>query len=77
MKTLTCDICGETLTNPIPLRTYFHLVQYDVCEACHDLLEGQIKIQVRAKQPFSYDWYEQTYINSLSKAVQKGKVEKA
>jgi ribosome-binding protein aMBF1 (putative translation factor) len=73
MKTLTCDVCGKKIDNPISARNYFHVTQFDICEDCHDKLEGVVKPQVRAKQPFSYDWYENLYLNSVSTAVQKGK----
>jgi hypothetical protein len=77
MKTLTCDVCGKTIDNPVTARTYFHFVQYDICEACHDQLEASIKPTVRSHAPFTYDWYEQLFIDSLTKGVQKGKFEKA
>ena len=73
MKTLTCDVCRKTIKNPITTRTYFHLVRYDICEACHDELEFSIKPLVRGKVPFSYDWYEKLYIDALDKGVQRGK----
>jgi len=61
------------LDAPIPGRTYFHLAHRDVCESCHDKLQFQLKPTVRAKQPFSYDWYNKLFQESIEKAVQKGK----
>jgi hypothetical protein len=73
MKTLYCDICGATLENPIPSRSYWHIGARDVCESCKDKLEAVIKPDVRTKQPFNYDWYFKAMTESIEKAVQKGK----
>jgi hypothetical protein len=74
MKTLTCDVCRKKLDNPISGRTYFHIVQHDICETCHDDLEASIKPLVRQTQPFTYGWYERLYLDAAGKAVQRGKV---
>jgi formate-dependent nitrite reductase cytochrome c552 subunit len=47
----------------------------DLCENCHDQLESVLKPVVRAKQPFSYEWYERLIRDSIEKAVAKGKWE--
>ena len=73
MKTLTCDVCRNTLDSPIPNRTYFHMAHRDICESCHDKMEFQIKPTVRTKQPFNYGWYTKLVQESIEKAVQKGK----
>ena len=73
MKTLNCDVCHNTLEDPIPGRTYFHMAHRDICESCHDKLEFQIKPTVRERDPFSYDWYTKLVQDSIEKAVQKGK----
>jgi len=74
MQTLTCDICKKKLDNPINERTFFHLTNHDLCEACKDNLEFQIKPTVRTKEPFSYDWYDKLVDDTIVKAIQKGKV---
>ncbi|MDR2079927.1 MAG: hypothetical protein LBP74_09435 [Treponema sp.] len=73
MKTLTCDVCGKKLDNPIAGRNYFHVTNRDICEACHDTLELVVKPQIRAKQPFAYDWYAHLYTDTIEKAIQRGK----
>ncbi|MDR1429413.1 MAG: hypothetical protein LBI85_03915 [Spirochaetaceae bacterium] len=73
MKTLYCDVCGHTLENAIPSRTYWHIGTRDICESCKDSLEGVLKPEVRARQPFSYDWYDKFLSDSVEKAVSKGK----
>ena len=75
MKTLTCDICDSVLKDPVVGRTYFHLAHRDVCESCRDKLEFLIKPVVRARTPFSYEWYTKLFQDNIEKAIQKGKVE--
>lgn len=36
MKTLNCDICRKELVNPVTGMNYWHIREYDVCEACKD-----------------------------------------
>ena len=73
MKTLTCDVCSNTIEAPFSERNYFHMAHRDICEPCHDKLEIQIKPVVRTKQPFNYDWYLKLVQESIEKAIQKGK----
>jgi len=75
MKTLSCDVCGTIIQAPVSGRNYFHVAHRDVCESCHDKLEFQIKPTVRAKTPFSYDWFTKSYQENIEKAIQKGKVD--
>ena len=75
MKTLYCDVCNNVIQAPTPDRNYFHFVNRDVCESCRDKLEFLIKPTVRAKSPFSYDWYSKMFIDNMEKAIQKGKVD--
>ena len=75
MKTLNCDICGIVLTDPIPGRTYFHIVHRDICESCRDKVEYQIKPTVRSRDPFDYTWFNKHFLDSIEKAIQKGKVD--
>ena len=74
MKTLTCDICKYPITVPVHNRNYFHLAHRDICEACHDQIEAQIKPTVRTKLPFDYQWYNRLLQESIEKAITKGKV---
>ncbi len=73
MKTLTCDVCKKAMENPTAGRNYFHLATYDVCEPCKDQLELALKSIVRSKQPFNYEWYDRLMLDSINKAIQKGK----
>ena len=75
MKTLKCDVCQNTIQSPVSGRNYSHLAHRDVCESCCDKLEAKIKPVVRAKQPFSYDWYQKLFQENIEKAIQKGKVD--
>ena len=75
MKTLTCDVCQSIIQSPVPSRNYFHIAHRDICEACHDKLEYQIKPIVRTKSPFNYEWFTKLVQDSIEKAVQKGKFE--
>ena len=75
MKTLACDICETILQSPIPGRTYFHLAHRDICESCRDKLDYLIKPVVRAKSPFSYEWYTKLFIDNMEKSISKGKVD--
>lgn len=73
MKTLTCDVCGKTIQQPVTGRTFFHLGHRDICESCRDALEVTLKPVVRTKNPFSYEWYHRLVSDSIEKAVQRGR----
>jgi ATP sulfurylase len=73
MKTLTCDVCKQNILQPVMSRNYFHMAHRDICEACKDNLELQIKPIVRTKSPFDYEWYDKLIKDSIEKAVEKGK----
>jgi hypothetical protein len=73
MKTLTCDVCRKAIARPVPARNYFHVSHRDLCEPCHDQLEGALKPVVRTKDPFSSEWYNRLVSDSIEKAIQKGK----
>ena len=75
MKTLTCDVCQTIIKTPVSGSNYFHVAHRDICEACHDKLESQIKPVVRTKSPFDYNWYSRLVQESIEKATQKGKFE--
>ena len=73
MKTLVCDVCKRAIPTPIKDRNYFHIQHRDICEPCKDQLEVVLKPVVRAKHPFNYEWYERLMMDSLEKAVAKGR----
>ena len=73
MKKLSCDVCRHTLDDPIPNRNYFHICHRDICEPCKDALEVTLKPVVRAKSPFTYEWYSKLVYDNIEKAIQKGK----
>ena len=75
MRTLTCDICGNAIENPVSTRNYFHVAHRDICESCHDKIEYMVKPIVRTKSPFNYEWFQKLYVESIEKSIQKGKVE--
>jgi len=73
MQTISCDVCKKKVDNPITNRTFFYLASNNICEACKDNLEVQLKPSVRTKDPFSYEWYNKLILDNLSKSVSKGK----
>lgn len=73
MRSLICDVCSGEIKLPVSNRNYFHVAHRDLCEACHDKLEAEIKPVIRTKQPFNYDWYTKLVQESIEKAIQKGK----
>jgi hypothetical protein len=73
MKTITCDVCRKAIENPSAARNYFHLANYDICEPCKDQLDLGIKQIIRTKEPFNYDWYDRLMLDSIAKAIPKGK----
>jgi uncharacterized protein with PIN domain len=73
VKTITCDVCRKAIENPSTGRNYFHLAHFDVCEPCKDQLELTLKPVVRGKVPFNYEWYDRLLVDSVDKAIQKGK----
>jgi len=74
MKTLVCDVCKRTIQTPVAERNYYHVQNRDICEPCKDAIDASIKPVVRSKHPFNYEWYERVYMDTLEKAVSKGKV---
>ena len=73
MRTFNCDVCRKDITTAINCRSYFHMANRDICEACHDHMEAVIKPVVRTKQPFSYEWYDRLVRDSIEKAIARGK----
>jgi hypothetical protein len=73
MQTITCDICRKKVDEAITGRTFFYLAEHNICEACKDNLEVQIKQTVRTKDPFSYEWYNKLMLDCLGKSVSRGK----
>lgn len=69
MKTLNCDVCKKELVNPITGRTYWHIREYDICEACKDTIELKIRPLIRQRVPYSQDWYEHELIALIEKGM--------
>ncbi|MDR0443204.1 MAG: hypothetical protein LBH44_07360 [Treponema sp.] len=74
MQTITCDVCRKKVDNPITGRSFYYVAEHDICESCNDALDYLIRPNIRNKDPFSYEWYTKFVQDSLTKAVQKGKV---
>jgi hypothetical protein len=74
MKVLYCDVCKKTVENPIPTRTFFHIADIDICEACRDELEVAIKYTIRGKKPFNYGWYDELKLKILRDGIQRNKI---
>ena len=73
MQTISCDVCKKKVDDPVTGRTFYYFGEHDVCETCKDNLESQIKTTMRTKDPFTYEWYNKLLMDSLAKAVSKGK----
>lgn len=58
---------AKELVNPIAGRTYWHIREYDICEACKDAIEAKIRPIVRQHAPYSQDWYEDQLISLIEK----------
>lgn len=69
MKTLHCDVCRKELENPIKGRTYWHVREYDICEDCKDAIEMKLRRILRARLPYSQDWYENEYIGLIQRGI--------
>jgi hypothetical protein len=74
MITITCDICKKKVENAEYGRTFFYYATHNLCEACKDALELNIKIKLRESDPYVTDWYEKYVDDSINKAIQKGKI---
>ena len=74
MVTIACDVCKRKLDNPVVGRDFFFYAKHSICEPCKESLEDQIKPTIRAKEPYTYEWYEKYVGDSLDKAVSKGKI---
>ena len=73
MKKLVCDVCKDTLEDPVANRTYFHICDRELCEACKDDLDAILRPAIRSTDPFSYEWYARTVHDNIETAIQKGK----
>ena len=73
MQTISCDVCRKKIDEAVTGRSFFYLAQFNICEACKDNLEGQLKPTVRTKDPFTYEWYNKLIVDNLSKSVSKGR----
>jgi len=74
MQSVYCDICKKRVDNPTTGLSFFYLAEYSICEPCKDNLELQIKPTVRSKEPYAIEWYDKLIGDSISKAIQKGKI---
>ncbi|WP_461246972.1 hypothetical protein, partial [Treponema sp. R6D11] len=68
-----CDVCKKKMDNPITDKTFFYYANFSVCEECKDKLEYQVKPQVRAKEPFSMDWYQKVMVDTFTRAASRGR----
>lgn len=79
MKYLICDICKKTIENPVKDHTLFHHAHVDICIDCQDAVDRVFKRVMRGKEvdqkPFDFQWFNDTFMETLEKAVQRGKVE--
>jgi hypothetical protein len=74
MQNVSCDICKKKVDNPMSGRSFFYYAEHSVCESCKDNLELQVKSAIRTKDPYSFDWYSKFVGDSITKAIQKGKI---
>jgi hypothetical protein len=73
MTTIYCDVCKKKMDNPQPNKDFFYYAGFGVCEDCKDKLEYQLKPQVRAREPFSMDWYSKLVADTFGRAAQRGR----
>ncbi len=73
MRSLNCDVCRKDLDEGVVSRDYFHICEYDVCEACKDAIDARLKPSVRTHFPYSQDWYEHEFMSRLEKSVSTGR----
>ena len=73
MQTITCDVCKKKVDNSFTDRNFFYFAEHNVCEACRDNMEAQIKATMRTKDPFSYEWYNKLRLDCFQKSVSKGR----
>lgn len=73
MKTLYCDICQKALENPVAARTYFHIREFDVCEACKETIDARLRPLVLDHFPYTSEWYEQQVIGMIEHGVHTGR----
>ncbi len=73
MKSIICDVCKRAIETPVKDRNYFHIETRDLCEPCKENLERALRPVMREKHPFNYEWYERLMMDSIEKAIAKGK----
>jgi len=71
MITITCDVCKKKMDDQN--KALFPYGNHSICEPCKDIFEIQVKDNVRKKDPFEFEWYRKLMLDTLDKAVQKGK----
>ena len=74
MVNTICDICRKKVENPITGLSFHYYANHSICESCKDTLELQVKKTLRDKEPYETDWYEKYLDDSITKAIQKGKI---
>ena len=81
MKYIVCDICKRTVEKPIKDRTLFHLTHFDICGDCADELDMNGRRRLRKSEaehrPFDFQWYNDYLVETITKSIQRGKVDKA
>jgi hypothetical protein len=79
MKALFCDVCKKTIESPIKERNLFHHAHIDICGTCQDELDWYSRRYLRQTEaehrPFDYQWYNDFIIDTLQKAIQRGRIE--
>jgi len=73
MISVYCDVCKKKMDNPETDKTFFYYGETSVCEDCKDKLEHQVKPQVRARDPFSMEWYRKLMTDTFVRAAQRGR----
>ena len=73
MQTISCDVCKKKVEDPFTGRTFFHYAEHNVCEACKENMESQVRAIIRTKDPFSYEWYNKLKCDTFAKNASKGK----
>ncbi|HAP43235.1 MAG: hypothetical protein A2087_00995 [Spirochaetes bacterium GWD1_61_31] len=74
MKHLFCDVCKREVVDPIPMRTFYHVREFDLCENCRDDLEAATKFTVRTRQPFDFAWFQKMQLDLIKIGIAKNRI---
>ena len=66
MTAIVCDICKKAVPAARREFNYFTILDKDVCEECHDELRDEVKAQMRARSPYTFQGYQESLAKNLA-----------